>query len=189
MSVGIGEARMPRGLTDLGVARVFSTAFLMIGALVIQSTILVELTFLGVTPQLGLIVVVSLAFLEGERVGVVTGFLAGLLLDLQLPEQGAIVGITPLIYVLLGYAVGSMRQYSLSESVWAPVFTVTVASAIAEFSYAGLAIILGQRWVSLAYTAKVAGLVILYNTLLTPFVFPFVKRLSTRFGPGKVYRV
>lgn len=186
MSVA-ADIKTPGMLRDLGIARFIAVTGLLIVALVLQSTVLEQVTFLSVTPQLALIVVVSLAYLDGERVGVVTGFAAGLLLDLQLPEQGAIVGITPLIYVLLGYAVGSLRQYSLSESVWAPVLTVTLVSAVSELSYAGLSIILGQNWVSLAYTAKVAGLVVLYNTLLTPFVFPIVRRISDRFGPSRVY--
>jgi rod shape-determining protein MreD len=172
------DVKKPGTLTDLGILRALAVAILLLGALVLQSTVLEQVTFLGVTPQLALIVVVSLAYLDGPQMGVVTGFAAGLLLDLQLPEQGAVVGITPLLYVLLAYGVGAMRQYSLSESVWAPVFTVTIVSAISELSYAGL-----------TYTGKVAGLVVLYNTLLTPFVFPFVRRVSTRFGPSKVYTV
>ena len=181
------DVKSPGTLTDLGILRAIAIGFLVLAALVLQSTVLEQVTFLGVTPQLALIVVAGLAYLNGSRVGVVTGFVAGFLLDLQLPEQGTIVGITPLLYVLLGYGVGAMREYSLSESVWAPVFTVTVVSAIFEFSYAGLSIIMGQKWVSLTYTAKVAGLVVLYNTLLTPFVFPLVRRISNRFGPSKVY--
>ncbi|MDQ4144300.1 MAG: rod shape-determining protein MreD [Actinomycetota bacterium] len=181
------DIRSPGLLRDLGIARLVAVGGLVLLSLVLQSTVLEQVTFLSVTPQLALIVVVSLAYLDGERVGVVAGFAAGLLLDLQLPEEGGVVGITPLIYVLLGYGVGAMRQYSLSESVWAPVITVTLVSAISELSYAGLSIILGQRWVSLTYTAKVAGLVVLYNTLLTPFVFPIVRRISNRFGPSKVY--
>lgn len=181
------DIKSPGTFTDLGIPRAIAIGFLVLAALVLQSTVLEQVTFLGVTPQLALIVVASLAYLNGSRVGVVTGFAAGFLLDLQLPEQGTIVGITPLLYVLLGYGVGAMREYSLSESVWAPVFTVTVVSAIFEFSYAGLSIIMGQKWVSLTYTAKVAGLVVLYNTLLTPFVFPLVRRISNRFGPSKVY--
>ena len=181
------DVKRPGILTDLGILRALAVAILLLAALVLQSTVLEQVTFLGVTPQLALIVVVSLAYLSGPQIGVVTGFAAGLLLDLQLPEQGAIIGITPLLYVLLAYGVGAMRQYSLSESVWAPVFTVTIVSAISELSYAGLSIILGQSWVSLTYTAKVAGLVVLYNTLLTPFVFPLVRRISNRFGPSKVY--
>ena len=186
MSVAADLKRLST-LADLGILRVITHSAMVLVALVLQSTVLQQITFLGVTPQLALIVVVCLAYLEGERVGVVTGFAAGLLLDLQLPEQGSIVGITALVYVLLGYGVGAMRQYSLSESVWAPVLTVTVVSIVSELSYAGLSIILGQRWVSLAYTAKVAGLVVLYNTLLTPFVFPIVRRVSYRFGPARVY--
>jgi hypothetical protein len=42
----------------------------------------------------------------------------------------------------------------------------------------------GQPWISLADTAQVAGLVVLYNTLLTPFVYPLVRRVSERSGPG-----
>jgi rod shape-determining protein MreD len=186
VSVAARHTRIAGTLTDLGVSRIVSIAGLVLAALALQSTLLEQVTFLGVTPQLGLIVVVSLAYLDGERVGIVTGFATGLLLDLQLPE-GAIVGLTPLVYVFLGYAVGAARQYSLTESVWAPVFIVTLVSAVSELSYAGLSIILGQPWVSLEYTAKVAGLVILYNTLLTPFVFPIVKRVSTRSKPA-VYR-
>lgn len=181
------DVKTPGTLTDLGILRAVAVAILLVASLVIQSTVLEQVTFLGVTPQLGLIVVVSLAYLNGSRVGVVSGFIAGLLLDLQLPEQGTIVGITPLLYVMLGYGVGAMREYSLSESVWAPVFTVTAVSAIFEFSYAGLSIIMGLKWVGLVYTAKVAGLVVLYNTLLTPFVFPLVRRISNRYGPSKVY--
>ncbi|MDQ3986311.1 MAG: rod shape-determining protein MreD [Actinomycetota bacterium] len=187
MSVAIGDARPHSALADLGIARVLAIGVLLIVALALQSTMLEQLTFLGVTPQLALIVVVSLAYLEGERVGIVTAFAAGLLLDLQLPE-GAIVGISPLVYVFLAFAVASLRQYSVSESVWIPVLSITVVSAVAEFGYASLAIILGQRWVSLSYTAQVAGLVILYNTLLAPFVFPIVRRVSNRFGPRRVYR-
>jgi hypothetical protein len=47
---------------------------------------------------------------------------------------------------------------------------------------------MGERWVSLADTAKIAGLVVLYNTLLTPFVFPLVKRVADRVRPERVVR-
>src|SRR3712207_6798073 len=130
MSVA-ADLRKPSVLADLGLARVFTHSAMVLVALVLQSTVLQQITFLGVTPQLALLVVVSLAFLEGERVGIVTGFVAGLLLDLQLPEEGAVVGVTALLYVLLGYGVGAMRKYSISESVWAPVLTVMLVSAVA----------------------------------------------------------
>jgi rod shape-determining protein MreD len=174
-------------LAEVGLARVAAVAALTVLALALQSTLLARVTILGVIPQLVLIVVVSLAYTDGERVGTVTGFAGGLLQDLLLPPQ-SILGLTALIYTFIGYAVGRLRHFAPRDAVWTPVATVTASSAIAEFGYALLSIIMGKAWVSLAYTAKVAGLVILYNTLLTPFLFPFVRRVADRFRPERVYR-
>ena len=174
-------------LGEIGLARIAAVAAVVIGALALQSTLLARLTLLGVIPQLVLVVVVSLAYTDGERVGVVVGFTAGLLQDLLLPPQ-SILGLTALIYTFVGYAAGTLRQFAPPDSVWTPVLAVALASAVAEVSYPLLSIIMGRPWVSLAYTAKVAGLVVLYNTLLTPFVFPLTRRVADRFRPERVYR-
>ncbi len=186
MAMTANEARSPGLLSDLGLGRGVAMAALVLVAVALQSTLLARVTLLGVIPQLVLVVVVCLAFLDGERVGVVVGFAGGLLQDLLLPQS--IIGLTALVYTLIGYGVGSLRHFAPSESVWSPVFAVAIASAIAELSYAMLAIILGQEWVSLSFTARVTGLVVLYDTLLTPFAFPLLRRVSARFRPEKVYR-
>ncbi|MGH2777606.1 MAG: rod shape-determining protein MreD [Actinomycetota bacterium] len=186
MAVTAHKARGVGGLSELGLGRMAAFAGMLLLAVAIQSTLLAQATILGVIPQLVLVVVISLAFLDGERVGTVMGFFGGLLIDMLLPN--AIVGLTALIYTLLGYGVGLIRYMAPPDSVWTPVFAVAGASAVAELGYAALAIIMGQRWVSLSETVKIAGLVVLYNTLLTPFVFPLVRRVADRFRPEKVYR-
>ena len=174
-------------LSDVGVVRVAAVAAVLIVALAIQSTVLSQVTLLGVIPELVFVVVVSLAFVDGERVGVVAGFFGGLLQDLLLFQS--IVGLKAFVYVLVCYGVGSFRQYTQgATSVWTPVLVVAVASAVAEVSYAALAIIMGQPWIGLAFTAKVAGLVVLYNTLLTPFAFPLIRKVADRFRPERVHR-
>lgn len=186
MATTANQARTPGIFADLGVARSLALAAVVLLAVALQSTLLARLTVLGVIPQLVLVVVVSLAFLDGPRVAVVVGFAGGLLQDLLLPQS--IIGLTALVYTLVGYGVASLRQFAPGESVWSPVLAVALASAVAEFSYAILAIILGQPWVSLSFTAKVTGLVVLYDTLLTPFTFPLVRKMADRFRPEKVYR-
>jgi rod shape-determining protein MreD len=181
------EAKVPGFFSEAGIGRIFAVALVVLAALALQTTVLSRLTLLGVIPQLVLVVVISLAFLDGERVGIVSGFFGGLLLDLQLPPD-SIVGLTALVYTMIGYGVGYFRQYSTGESVWTPVFAVAVGSAVAEVSYALLAIMLGRSWVSLVFTAKVTGLVVLYDALLTPFVFPLVRRVADKFRPERVYR-
>jgi rod shape-determining protein MreD len=179
----------PRGgfFAEVGLARVAAVAALIVVALALQSTLLARLTLLGVIPQLVFVVVVSLAYTDGERVGVVVGFAGGLLQDLLLPPL-SILGLTALVYTFIGYVVGTLRQFAPPDSVWSPVLAVAASSAVAELSYALLSIIMGKPWVSLAFTAKVAGLVVLYNTLLTPFVFPLTRRVADRFRPERVYR-
>lgn len=169
-----------------GFARPAAVAAIMIVALALQSTLLSKLTLLGVVPQLLFVVVICLAYLEGEYVGVVVGFSAGFLLDLLIPLS--LVGLTALVYTSIAFAVGSLRQFAASNSVWLPVFAVAISSTIAEGGYALLSIMMGQRWVGLAYTGKIIGLVALYNTLLTPFVFPVVKKIADRYRPERVVR-
>ena len=181
------EARVPGFLAEVGVARIIAVGLVVLTALTLQTTVLSRLTLLGVIPQLVLVVVVSLAWVDGERVGLTAGFFGGLLLDLQLPPA-SIVGLTALVYTFIGYGVGYFRQYSVGESVWSPVLAVAVASTVAEGGYALFAILLGRAWVSVAFTAKVTGLVVLYDALLTPFVFPLVRRVAERFRPERVYR-
>lgn len=180
--------RPPSGFAhEAGVLWLGAIVALAVLAMAIQSTLLALATVLGVIPQLVLVVAISLACLDGERVGAAIGFVAGLLVDLLLPG-GSITGLTALIYTLLGYAVGSFRQFASSGSVWGPVATVAVSSAVAEAGYASMTVIFGGRFVGFESTAKIAGLVVLYNTLLTPLVFPLVARVRARLKPEKVFR-
>jgi rod shape-determining protein MreD len=179
------ETRAPGPLAESGIVRMLAVGAVVLIALALQSTVLARLTIFGVIPQLVLFVVVALAYLDGERVGVVTGFTGGLLQVMLIPQS--VDGLTALVYTLIGYGVGYLRQYAPSESVWAPVFVVAFATGVAELSYAGLAIILGQPWISFPYTMKVIGLIVVYNTLLTPFAFPIVRKVAERFRPQRVY--
>lgn len=187
MAMTAREPRAPGVFSEIGVPRVLAFAAVIVVALALQSTLLAQATLLGVIPQVVLVVVVCFAYLDGERVGLVAGFCAGLLQDLVSPVP-SVIGLTALVYTLVGYGVGNLRQFAPPDSVWTPVLAVALASGVAELSYASLSIILGEPWVGLGYTARVAGFVVLYDTLLTPFVFPLVRRVADRFRPERVHR-
>ena len=119
--------------------------------------------------------------------GVVAGFLGGLLQDLLLPES--IMGLTALVYTMVGYAVGTIRHLRpLPIGVDARDHRRASHRRSPSSVTRRLAIMMGERWVSIADTAKIGGLVVLYNTLLTPFVFPLVKRIADRVRPERVVR-
>lgn len=175
-------------LTEFGLPRALVIGLLVVLALALQSTLLSYATILGVIPQLVLVVICCVALTEGDTVGLVAGFLGGLLQDLQLAE-GSIIGLYALVFTVIGYSLGLLRDHTNQSSVWTPVLAISVASAAAELSYALLSILLGQEWIGLAFTARVAGLVVLYNVLLTPLVFPLVARTIQRYRPAKVHRL
>lgn len=168
-------------------ARRMVLALLLIGAVAVQSTVFSTLTIMGVVPQLVFVVVVTLAFLEGETVGAIAGFFGGLLVDLLSP--GAIVGLSSFVYALLAYGVGRVAYYAVPGSVVAPVALVAMASIAGESFYALASLLLGQRWVGLADAVRIASLVVVYNTLLTPFVFPLTRRVVRRLERDRVIRL
>ena len=139
------DERLGGSYGSIGPARLLAVGALTVVSLAIQSTLLARVTILGVIPQIVLVVVASLAYIDGERVGMTAGFFGGLLQDLLLPQS--VVGLTALVYTLVGYGVGVFRPFMQSESVWAPVVVVAGASAVAEVSYAILSVIMGQPWV------------------------------------------
>lgn len=182
----VRETKRTGLLAELGITRIAALSVVVIVALALQSTLLNRATVLGVIPQVLLVVIISLAYLDGEYVGAATGFFGGLLQDFLI--VGSIAGLYAFVYTLVGFGVGSFRKYAPAESVWTPVLVVIVSSAVAEFGYALLNIMMGRQWVSIQYTAKVGGLVVLYNTLLTPFVFPLTRRVADRFRPERIHR-
>src|SRR5688500_20185489 len=94
------EPRSPGLFAEAGLARMVAIGLLVVVAIALQSAVLARMTLLGVIPQLVLVVVVSLAYLDGERVGATAGFAGGLLQDLLLPLS--IVGLTARVYTLTG---------------------------------------------------------------------------------------
>ncbi|MHB8051057.1 MAG: rod shape-determining protein MreD, partial [Coriobacteriia bacterium] len=64
------------------MSRWWTTAGALLGALVLQVMIAPHIALFGVTPNLLLLVVITLAFVEGSSEGATVGFIAGLLMDL-----------------------------------------------------------------------------------------------------------
>ena len=88
------------------MARVLTYGALVASALVLQLTVLDLLPLPGgIAPDLVLLVVVALALTSGPLPGLVTGFAAGLALDLAPPASHAI-GAYALVFCLVGYVCG-----------------------------------------------------------------------------------
>src|SRR5438105_13171711 len=120
--------------------RALSWTVVVLTALVLQSTLFSQVTLAGVKPELVYLVTVVLAFLEGPASGAVAGFAGGMAQDFLLNQPK---GITALTLTLVGYAVGTIRQYIVTPSPLLPVVLVGGATGVGVMVYGVVAFLLG----------------------------------------------
>lgn len=154
-------------------------------ALVLQSTVFAQVKLADAKPDLIYLVTVVLAFLEGSSAGAMAGFFGGMAEDFLLDQPK---GITALTLTLVGYTVGALRQYVVTPSPLMPVLVVGAATTAAVLFNQLITFLLGQLTVGVGYVVKVALLQGLYNAVLTPFLFPVIRRVAESSRAKKVFR-
>lgn len=157
----------------------------VLSALLLQTTVFADIRLLGARPELMYLLTIVFAFLDGPSAGAVTGFAGGMAEDFLLDQPK---GITALTLTLLGYAVGMIRQYVVSPSPLFPVFLVAGGTFAGLLFYGALSFLLGQLDVSALYLVRIAALSALYNAILTPLLFPVLRRAIEISRTRKVIR-
>ena len=155
----------------------------IVTALLLQTTVFPELTFLGVKPELLYLVTVVFAALRGPAEGAVVGFVSGLSQDFLLNTPK---GITALTLTMLGYTIGLARQYITSPLL--PAFLVAVGTAGGVAFQRVVAFLLGEEEGPFGYVAKVVVLTALYGAVLTPIFYPVLRRAAATTHAGRVVR-
>jgi rod shape-determining protein MreD len=167
------------------VRRAVSWAAVVITALLLQSTLFAQIKLRGAKPDLVYLVTIVLAFLEGPSSGALAGFVGGMAQDFLLNQPK---GITALTLTLLGYAVGTFRQFITTPSPVVPVVLVGGGTVAGVLFYGLVSFLLGQLDVGLGYLVRTALLSGVYNAVLTPLAFPVIRRLAESSRTRKVFR-
>ena len=154
--------------------RTLPLAIVVFTALLLQTTAFNEVTLAGAKPELMYLVTILAALLEGPATGAVVGFAGGMSQDFLLNQPK---GITALVLTLLGNFVGQARTYIVTPSPWLPVLLVGLGTFGGVIFYSIVSFILGQLDVSWFYAFRMAVLSGIYNALLTPVVYPIMRRV------------
>ena len=165
--------------------RVLVTIVIIVTGLLLQSTLFWQLKLLGVRPELMYLITILIAIIEGPNEGAVTGFAAGLAQDFLMNQPK---GITALTLTLVGYAAGLARQYIVSPSPLLPTILVAVGTAAGVMFYQVVAFLLGQLEETFAHAVRVTLLTALYGAILTPIVYPLLRRVIEGSRPTRVVR-
>src|SRR5690349_10394761 len=164
--------RLRRAVTE--VRAVISVVVVAV-AVVLQLTIVNRIAFPGgAGPDLVLLVVAALAVAGGPMAGVLTGFLAGLALDVA-PPGSHFTGQYALVFCLVGYFCGLLADDASgdAEQGHTALFEIVVTAAGAvcgEALLALLGVMLSDPRVTWPAITNVLPAAMAYNVLLCPFV-------------------
>ena len=141
---------------------------------VIQVTIVSSIGILGGSPDLVLVTLVAVALTQGSIFGAVTGFWAGLLLDVA---RLGTLGFTSLLLTLAGFWIGRYGETTGRDRAHAPLLSVAVVTVL--YAIGSLAMHFLLRESAPARIALIDELpaTVALNLLLTFPVFWVVKRL------------
>ena len=118
------------------------TFVLLFFAVVLQLSIMSQVTIFGGHPNLLLVTLVCVALLRGALVGAVAGFAVGLLAD---SGVFATLGFTALLLTLAGYWTGRYGETTGRDRAHAPVLSIAVTTLAYQIAALVLRYMLGQN--------------------------------------------
>jgi rod shape-determining protein MreD len=157
------------------VRRTLLLAAVVVTALLLQTTVFADVRLFGARPELMYLLTIAFAVLEGPASGATAGFVGGMAQDFLLNQPK---GITALTLTLVGYAIGMLRQYIVSPSPVLPVVLIACGTFAGVLFYGVVTFLLGQLDTSWLYLVRVAALSAAYNAILTPLLFPVLRRAA-----------
>jgi rod shape-determining protein MreD len=143
---------------------------MMVAALLLQTTVLARIRLFGVMPDFMLLVAVAGGITAGPTRGAALGFSSGMLIDLFQPTP---LGLSALVFTLVGYWVGVANTGVLRSAWYIPVLTAGAASVAGVVLYAVAGSVLGERMID-GHLATIALVVGLSNAVLAPVAVKFV---------------
>src|SRR5215210_692170 len=170
---------------EVPATRAALAAAVVLLAIALQLTFLTRLGLPGATPDLVLVAVVALALAHGPGFGLVTGFAAGLMVDLVPPADHEI-GRWALVLALLGYAAGMARSEN-RRSAFVPVLVVAVAAGASVLLYAAVGAVIDDPQVTWVAVSALVPSAVLYAVVLSPFVVSAVLALVRRVEPETLF--
>ena len=103
------------------IQAILKAATLFFVVAILQVTIVASIGILGGSPDLVLVTLVAVALTQGSIFGAVSGFWAGLLIDIA---RLATLGFTSLLLTLAGFWIGRYGETTGRDRAHAPVLSV-----------------------------------------------------------------
>ncbi len=140
---------------------------------VFQVSAFATMSIAGGAPDVLLVTLVAIALLRGAITGAVTGFFAGLIVDVA---TLATLGLTSLLYTLAGFWAGRYGETTGRGRVYAPYLTVALTTVFMTVGSWMLDAVLGDP-VSLRTALPGLPAAVVWNVVLMAPIRALVRRL------------
>lgn len=149
-------------------------------AVVLQETIVAQISLFGVTADVTPLVVMSVGLLAGSLTGAITGFGVGLFVDLVMFQT---VGVTSLLFITVGFWSGRLRELRDPSHGLIPLGLGAIATGFTGVGMAVIQFLMGvDAPVSWLLIQQIV-LQVLVNCLIALPVYEVVRRFLYRALP------
>ncbi|HEY0516797.1 MAG TPA: rod shape-determining protein MreD [Solirubrobacteraceae bacterium] len=163
MSSSTGSAGLIARVAALAVVVVF-----------FQIGVVSEVPVFGINVDLSPLLVAFVGLLCGSMLGAVAGFAVGLLVDLALLQT---LGLTSLIFTLIGYWSGRLRELRDPQAALTPLLVGAAAAAVSLVGYSLMEFLLGvDAPVSFELLRQIV-LGVVVNTVVAVPMYAIVRRV------------
>lgn len=152
---------------------------LIIGFL-LQTTLFQYLKIAGVLPNLVLVVTAVSGLMYGRKMGIFIGVVCGLLLDLM---YGSVIGISILIYMLIGYGNGSANKIYFKDDYLIPLLSLVLSDFVYSIAYYVCNFLLRGRLHFISYFQDIMMPEMIYTVLVGSIIYLIIKKLDGWIDP------
>ena len=143
-----------------------------------QCTVLNLISIGSVTPNLLVVLCVSMGLMRGRKSGLWVGFFSGLLIDLFF---GSVFGFYALIYMYIGYLSGYAHRIYYDDDVKVPMALAASADVLYNFAVYGLQFLLRGRLGIGTYLYRIIIPEMFYTVFITLIVYRLFRYINYRY--------
>lgn len=147
-----------------------------------QINVLNVIPLFGVVPNIGIVLIVALGILCGQKTGIIVGTLYGIIMDILM---GKAFGIYTLLFFLIGFFCGRISYGFSKENKSSIMMIVAVTTVIYEALCLMMFVIVYKYDLSLFSSILTIALECLYNVFIALVFFKPLSFLSEIINKGK----
>lgn len=150
------------------------SALIILVNIILQSTIFPYWTIFGYAPNTGLVCVIVMSLIRGRYYGAFFGLVLGLTHDILF---GSVIGVNALLYFLIGYLSGILKESLNAENKIVPILCVVLGTIFYNLFYYILLFFLSKAPEFRGVIGNIISIEIIYNSIVSILIYKLFSKM------------